>query len=65
MFGTVTQPDGTLGPLRAVSYAEAIDETMRLAIQWGAHRLTDPVFADLEEHVAAYILKTMETLDAR
>jgi len=54
------------GPtLHPICFSDAIDQTMAFAMKWGAHRLTDPVFRDLEEHLAAYILSTIDQLEAR
>lgn len=64
-FGTVYQPDGwTLGPLREVTFSEAMDASMAHALRWGADRLTDPVFRDLEAYLANQIAATIETTEA-
>jgi len=50
--------------LRELSYSEAIDQTMAFALKWGADRLSDPVFRDLEDHLSRYILATIDQLEA-
>ena len=60
VFGHIDDPTT---PLRDLSYAEALDQTMAYALSWGAHRLPDQVLRDLEDHIAAMILATIDKLE--
>lgn len=54
---------GELPDLRPISYAEALDRTMRAAVQWGAHRLPEPIWWDLESYIGALIATTIDTIE--
>ena len=48
--------------VHAQSYAEAEGATLRYAIEWGASRLSEPIWWDLEVYVSDLIIRTVNAL---